>query len=72
MIKCKANDCHGINAASPGVDRTTLELRARMTEDDAKGIEGLEVDGPKGLAGRPKASRGRFRHLPAESGRCQR
>lgn len=28
-------------------DRTTLKLRARMTEDDAKGIESLEFDGPK-------------------------
>ena len=29
-------------------DRTTLELRARMTENDAKGIEGLEFYNPKG------------------------
>lgn len=29
-------------------DHTTLELRARMTEDDAKGIEGLEFYGLKG------------------------
>ena len=29
-------------------DRTTLELRARMSENDAKGIEGLEFYNPKG------------------------